>query len=178
MHRLALLAVFVFLAACASPPPSPSPSAAVSDGTFSLAIEVGNGPLRSADAIDLRAILTYLGPAVSITVTPPDSGLVAFDFEQVGGRLQMLAGSRLICSEPATLVRQTPVTVHSVKMAGWTGDDPNAAFYQQWIADPAVHLPAGQWRITALARLYDGPSCDKPAPNHELRTSLTIEVES
>ncbi len=45
--------------------------------------------------------------------------------------------------------RDEPISIPYTKSAAWTPDDPNAAFYQEWMNEPQLHLPAGTWTVVA-----------------------------
>lgn len=38
--------------------------------------------------------------------------------------------------------------------------DPNAQFYREFLTDPEIRLPAGEWRITAIAQMHEGAECE------------------
>jgi hypothetical protein len=57
---------------------------------------------------------------------------------------------------------------------GWSGADPNADFYNPFFHDPVVHLPAGDWMISAIAEFQTGSAA---APDHHsLRASVLVYV--
>jgi hypothetical protein len=61
------------------------------------------------------------------------------------------------------------------KSGSWNGDDPDAAFIQEFVRDPQLHLPAGRWRITADLGGYLA-ECSADAPGISLQTVLEIGV--
>ena len=67
-----------------------------------------------------------------------------------------------------------PITSAITKSGGWSGADPNADFYNPFFHDPVVHLPAGDWMISAIAEFQTGSAA---APDHHsLRASVLVYV--
>jgi hypothetical protein len=60
-----------------------------------------------------------------------------------------------------------------VKSGGFAAEDPDAAFYRTFFADPLVRLPAGTWEITAVADFSEG-ACD--GAHHTLRAPITVTI--
>jgi hypothetical protein len=68
------------------------------------------------------------------------------------------------------------ITTPFHKGGGWTAEDPDAAFYEQFSADPEFRLPAGRWQVSAVAPISLGPvDCGGTTVN--LRASLVLTVE-
>jgi hypothetical protein len=176
-RRLSILAAAVLGAACASCASASGSTETASDGTFSVTVSVPATTHHASDALDVSATLTYLGPQPSIGVDGDSLGLVFFTFTQLDGTRSMAPVSILMCAAPTTLQRQAPATFRPVKSIGWTAEDPNAAFYQQWASDPQVHLPAGRWQILATAQIYVGTACYGGTPDHKIVTPpLVLDV--
>lgn len=174
--RLAVLAAAMVAIACSSPAPVTRTSETTTDGTFSVTISVPASDHHASDALDVFATLTYEGPQPSIGVDGDSIGLVFFTFTQLDGTRSMVPASLLMCA-PTTLQRDTAATFRPVKAIGWTAEDPNAAFYQEWASDPQVHLPAGRWQILARAQIYVGTACYGGKPDHNLVTPpLVVDV--
>ena len=68
--------------------------------------------------------------------------------------------------------RLAPVAIQFQKSGGYSADDPNAAFYRTYFADPVLRLPAGHWKLTAIANGYLKP-CDMNAP----QVTITLRAE-
>jgi hypothetical protein len=111
-------------------------------------------------------------------VTAPDGGLVVIWFEQLDGSLRMVGNSRLMCSGPFTLTKGVPTVVQPIGGHKPPGDDEHLPVYQRWRSDPEIHLPAGQWRITARAEVYQHATCGSDPADHELTTSVTLSVSA
>jgi hypothetical protein len=172
----AVVAVAIGLGACSSPAPTVSNEA--SDGTYSLTLTAPAGSVRTTDALDIRAALDYRGPGSSVIVTAPDTGLVTIWFEQLDGPLRMSANSRLMCSGPFTLSKGASTVFQPIGDAKPGGDLPSLPVYQRWQSDPEVRLPAGRWKITAHATVYQQTTCGSGLPDHELTTSVTLTSSS
>lgn len=159
------------VAACASPAPSPTlpvgsptaepaatpggsrdPGQAVhteaTAGPFTLVFELGDDTWRAGEPIAGRAWLTVAGGSAELYGS--GSGLLAFDFREVDGSRRMEAAWTDDC-QPYRLEAGSPLSSGITKSGGFGGDDPNAAFYRAFFADPLVRLPAGRWEITATA---------------------------
>ncbi|HET7676304.1 MAG TPA: hypothetical protein VFK38_00465 [Candidatus Limnocylindrales bacterium] len=111
---------------------------------------------RMEEAIVVEASLVYLGQA-PVVASGSGSGLVGFSVVQQGGPLRMEAGGTSDCVRYQ--LRPGPQAVAFSKSGGFSGDDPNAAFYRAFFADPDLHLPPGRWRITAHVDLVLGQEC-------------------
>jgi hypothetical protein len=66
-------------------------------------------------------------------------------------------------------------TAPFAKSAVINAEDPNFDFYQEYLADPEFHLPAGQWQTLARAAFDTGGTCT--ATPTELSVSITLTVE-
>jgi hypothetical protein len=177
VRRLAILTAALCVAACAPSTQAGRSTQTTSDGTFSVTISVPATAHHASDALDVLATLTYLGPQPSIGVDGDSVGLVFFTFKQLDGTRSMAPVSIEICAAPATLQRQVPATFRPTKFMGWDGEDPNAAFYHQWVSDPEVHLPTGRWQIVATAQIWLGTACYSSMPDHKLVTPpLVLDV--
>ena len=126
------------------------------------------------EAIDVGASLAYLGGQAEATLFGSGDGVLFFSSEEVNGDRKMEAGWRESCG-PHTIGPQQPITTAYRKSGGWVPEDPNAAFYQAFFADPLFHLPRGQWKITALATFSFGNGCGQ-GRKVDLSASFTITV--
>ena len=75
---------------------------------------------------------------------------------------------------PHDISTDHPLTSAITKSGGWSGEEPNAAFYRSFFADPIVRLPVGDWDITAIAQFVDGEGC--PGAAHELQATLRLRI--
>lgn len=149
------------------------PSEAVdAQGQFQLTFELPRTDWRTSDAITGQATLSYLGSG-GVDIGSSGMGPLNFLFDEVGGSRHMggawtadLVGRRLDAGKPIT----SPIG----KSGAFTDEDPNAGFYSSFFNDPLVHLPAGDWTISAIAEFQTGSTT---APDrHSLRASVLVHV--
>jgi hypothetical protein len=170
-----VLATTLAVAACASPEPTIQTA---TDGIFEATVSVPPGVHNEADALGLVATLTYVGPDGSVTVDGDDEGFFWFRYRQLDGNREMGGDlSRLICGSPVTLLHGSSATFRPTRAVAYKADDPNAAFYQKWAADPDFRLPAGRWEIVAAAQIWDGETCIGSSPDHVISLApLVVNV--
>ena len=136
---------------------------------------MGRATYAAADLIDGQATLAATDGR-DHEVCGAIGGLFAFSVVEVGGDRRMDA-ARDYGAAPYTVRAESPMTSALTKSVGWTPDDPNAGFYQQWADDPEYHLPSGQWDITAWVQLFEGTCNDiEPDDVRDLRTTARITV--
>ncbi len=117
----------------------------------------------------------WTGPKPQASIWGSGSGPVAFGLAQIDGDI-VIAGARMtadcVSHEYARLV---PVALPFRKSGGFSNDDPNAAFYKAFFADPVLRLPAGRWRVTAsLSGFLE--ACDADAPGVGINLEAMILV--
>jgi hypothetical protein len=177
------IAFVLLLAACAAPSPTstPAPTAAgpadavtavATQGPFRLTFTLPKAVWRTDEAIDGEARLG-LAAGPDVGVGGSGAGLMGFGFAEVGGDRLMGPASTADC-RPYTLSAAQPAVTGITKSGGWSEDDPNAAFYRTFLADPLVHLPPGDWDVTATADFVEGQGCDG-AP-HTMTATIRVQV--
>ena len=178
--RIVLAAVALALGSallgCSSPQPSRPAGLTDSarDASFGLEIATSADRYQAGDAIPITTTIAYLGPDERTTARSAYQSLVYFGLEQLDGPLDMPGGfNRLMCYS-ADLVRGQPVDVAYGKSGAWTGEDPNAAFWQAFFADKQLRLPAGTWRVTATLATMT-PDCRGPLDSVD--ASVTFRVD-
>jgi hypothetical protein len=163
------LALLVTIAACdAAPAPSdtgPIIVRAASDG-FVLETSIPKRVWTSTDVIPVTTTLTWTGPAVTQGVGTSTDGPVSFGLKQLDGTLEMGGAQDAVCDHKS-FDRGVATPVPFGKSGGWTADDPNAAFYRQFFADPRLVLPPGHWRLSVTTDGFLGP-CDLSTPKLDL----------
>jgi hypothetical protein len=127
------------------------------------------------DAIVVEAELRYIGPAEGTEYFGSGSGPLAFGLEEVGGTRKVYGASTLDCARHE-IRPDTPLVVPYAKSGGFSGEDPNAAFYTEFLEDPLLHLPHGQWVVGVNASLSMPPDCGE-GRSVDLRASITLSVE-
>jgi hypothetical protein len=175
--RLLCAALGVVLVGCASPAPSPTPSAtspvraAATDGAYRLDLELSRATWASKEAIEGTATLSYTG-AGAVTVAGSGSGPIYFAYVELGGTRHMGWAGTPDCRFQ-DLSAGAPISTGLKKAGGWSGEDPNASFYASFFADPEVHLPAGDWTITAISEFGEG-TCG--TNDHKIQATVQIHV--
>lgn len=149
------------------------PSQAVdTQGQFQLTFVLPRTNWSTSDTITGQATLSYLGSG-GVDIGSSGTGPLNFVFEEVGGTRHM-GGAYTLDLVIRRLDAGEPITSPIMKSGGWNGDDPNAEFYRSWIEDPQLHLPAGDWTISAIAKFATGDF--KAADQHSLQTQIPVHV--
>ena len=151
--------------------PSDVVRAEARDGQLGLVFELEDDTFRAGEPIDGQARLEIASGGADLVGS--GSGLVGFEFREVGGRRRIGPVWTSDCHQ-YRLEAGTPIVTGILKSGGFSADDPDAAFYRAFFAEPLVRLPAGRWEIAAVASFVVG-ECGNP--EHSLRASITVTVE-
>ena len=157
----------------AAPTPAPSPAQATdTQGRYQLVFELPRTDWQTTDSITGLATLSLIGSG-GVDFGSSGSGPIGFGFDEVGGSRQMgpvwtadCRYDRLESGQPKT----SPIT----KSGGFIAEDPNVDFYRSFFADPLVHLPAGDWTITAVANFVEGSGCS--GASYTLKAAVLVHV--
>jgi hypothetical protein len=186
MTRCFAIVLAVLLTACSGPKPSAaptaSPSIAASPSVAAATAEDGEGPFRlvftlpkttwsAGDSIDGQSRLEFSGVA-PVTIVGSAGGVLGFSFAEVDGRRQMGPAWDTACAIHA-IAPDKPIVSPITKSGGYGDDQPDAAFYRAFFTDPLVHLPAGEWDITAAAEFVER-ECG--GPPHSRQASIRVRV--
>ena len=156
-------------------PVDPPAAARAEGGGFILEAGVPKVRWSPEEAIEVVSSLTFVGPAPRQTIWASGSGVVAFAIAEIGGRRRMGGAATADCF-PYPYERAVKTAVPFRKSGGWTGDDPDGAFYAAFFRDPQLHLPMGRWRITASVSGFLA-ECGANAPPLELELApIYVEV--
>jgi hypothetical protein len=143
------------------------------EGAFELTFELPSATFHAGEVIQGRATLGVVGGVV-VAFGSSGSGPFAFEFAEINGRRQVGGIMTGDCA-PYRLEPGRPMTSAIMKSGGYSNDDPEAAFYREFLnGDPTVRLPAGAWRITAGATLVEGEGCSGASRN--LTASILVHV--
>ena len=151
----------------------PAPSAQTADGDFRLTISAPRTVWRTDEVIELGATLEYFGTPRETTLRGSGSGPVVFSLVELTGERRMGAAYTSDCATHVIGVDDPIVTPYQ-KSGGYSADEPDAAFWEAFFADPELHLPPGQWRVTAEALFDDGPDCT--ANPVQLSASIVLTI--
>lgn len=171
---LAVVVASAFWVGRANPPATPGVGQIgfAVDGDFELTITTNRTMYRETEVIEATASLVYRGSADQIQIF--DSGHpIGFGIEQVGGTLAIEPGGRLPC-RTQTLTRGKPMAVPFLKSGAFPAEDPDIRFKAAYFANPQLQLPAGNWRIYAVASFSEG-QCG--GTEHSIEAGVTVEVQ-
>jgi hypothetical protein len=175
MRRSLALLITLVVGACGGgqgPLGTPDPATATTaQGRFALTFTIERATVRPTDQIVGAAKVTLLTPGTA--TFSGSSDLVIFEFAEVGGaQRDVVPAAAPDCAVHAVASQEGIVT--PIAKSGTVVDGPNADWYRQFLQDPLVHLPAGDWDITAIAAFFDGKGCTgQPL---DLRATVRVHV--
>jgi hypothetical protein len=141
------------------------------DGRFELRFTVDRATLRSGDNITGTAELWMR--AGSTGALSGSSELFGFEFAEVGGQHRGVTPVFPSDCSPHQVGSDAPLTSPIVK-SGATGGGANDPFITEFLRGREVHLPAGDWDITAIAGFHEGRSCSGLL--HSVRATVRVRV--
>lgn len=151
--------------------PAPTPVRATdTQGRYQLVFELPRTDWQTTDSITGQATLSLVGSG-GVDFGSSGGGPIGFGFAEVGGSRQMGPAWTADCRFDR-LVAGQPKTSQITKSGGFIGEDPNVAFYRSFFADPLVHLPAGDWTITAVANFVEGSGCS--GASYTLKAAILV----
>lgn len=171
------LAVAVALAGCRSSLTTPANvtpdpiTASTTQGRFALTFALARATVRPGDAVAGTASLSLQGPG-GATITG-SSFLFGFEFTEVGGSGRHVVPVFDGVCGPHRVTSTSPINSEILK-SGAVVDGPDAEWYRQFLADPTVHLPVGEWDLTVATEFYDGPACS--GPKFDMRVTVRVHV--
>lgn len=184
LHVLAVTFSVVALACAAQPGPSSSPNsgggspasahAEATDGPFELAFMLRKTSWSASEPVEGTASLSVAAP---VEVGGSGDGLLGFNYDEIGGLGRHIELAETLDCGPYQLEPGQPVSASLKKAGGYDPAASDADFYASFFADPLVHLPAGNWTITALASFIDfSQDTGCHLPNHQLSAPITVHV--
>jgi uncharacterized protein YkuJ len=116
------------------------------DEMFELRMYVDKDTYTHDEVINCYATLEYIGDKDSIMVYSADPlvGFALKDDKYFDG--EYATQDQLITT---TIKKGEIVRFDYAKSGGWTGEDPNADFYQKFYSEKELILPAGKYEISA-----------------------------
>ena len=143
----------------ATPSPSSAPSVTLSSKAqstsdpFRLTFELPKDTWTAGEKISGLATLSVTGPK-GVDVGRSGGGFFGFEFADTAGIHDIQPVWTADCDgdriEPGK-----PVTSPIKKTGGFSADDPDASFERAFLNDPIIELPAGDWRISAMASFVE-----------------------
>ena len=171
-----ILVIGVAGAACGSPAePSSEPVVVTGrDAGFVLALQLGSTVVDAGAPIDVAAQLTWEGAAPEGSVWSSGSGPVGFSIEHLDGDLDIGGAMTSDCVQH-DYARLVPAAIPFQKSGGFSNEDVNAEYFRAYFADPVLRLPAGNWRVVAIASGFLQP-CEFGAPAFEITVAQDLLV--
>jgi hypothetical protein len=184
--RALLVVAVVFCGFAAGCGPSPAPSANAgptrtvparaedSQGSLRLVFELPKSEWRANEAISGEATLSVIG-SDAVDYGSPGSGPIMFSFDQIDGDRHMSSPEFPDCRwrrlEPGI-----PVSSPIRKGGSYGPSAQPSDFDRWWATDPELHLPPGEWRITAIAEAWHA-TCPGPG-DLTLHAAVVLHVSA
>jgi hypothetical protein len=152
--------------------------ATTSDGLFQLTLRSPLDRYAAQEPIEVVATLEYLGEEPSIEVYS-HPGMPGFGVEEVDGANRAASPAARASCVTYSFRRGERVTFPFAKSGGFAPGEPNYEFMLEYLditdgkPDPVLRLPAGTWRIFALADLTEDQCGGR---SHELKAAITVVV--
>jgi hypothetical protein len=163
---LALAAAGCDLSTALTAPTAPVNANAIADG-FVLETSLPKARWAAGEVIPVTTTFTWTGADPQKTVWTFGGGPVIFELRQLDGPLFQTGGAHTADCAPRTFSQGAATPIPFQKSAAWDDNDPNAAFYRPYAADPLLRLPAGRWelRVGVVGQLAE---CTQNAPSLDL----------
>jgi hypothetical protein len=142
-------------------------------GYFQLTLTSEKAEYSASEPIEIQAELLYDGTEEMLTLSGATTLVNGFGIEQLDGPLVMGPSWGEPCLRHEIRSAEPRVSPY-VKSAGWSEEDPNAEFYQDWVRDPQLRLPAGTWLVKAYWEFAIGSECAVAQVN--LEASIVVHV--
>lgn len=143
------------------------------DGKFEIKIYTDKQDNKQGEPVICYATAEYVGDSGSITIYSGDP-LVGFglkDGKYFDG--DYCVNDVLITTQ---FKKGEPVKYGFVKSGGWSSDDPNAEFYNQFYSEKQLILPPGDYTITAAINGFFNED-DYEGSKYSLSAMVNIRVE-
>jgi hypothetical protein len=158
---------------------APRPGGAVvgraTEGPFTLEIRSAKAAYAPDESIDIRATLTYDGPAASITISHGHGSPMSFGIVEPVNGIQLSPAWEASC-EPTTLARDASLSQPFAKSGAETSSSSPDPSIRAFMADPELRLPAGTWHVYVQAWFAEGVDCGSPGKQYTMRADLVIDV--
>ncbi len=180
MRRLIASALLlVVLGACSASAPSPTaaPSAGGAQAAdlqapYLLTLELPSATWKANQPITGRATLA-LAQGAGMDLGGSGGGLVYFEYVSVDG-VHHVEGAMTADCRAYRLVPGAPMTAPLSHSGGFYPEQPDFEFNRAFLTAPDVRLPAGDWKITAVASFVEGEGCS--GASRTIRATVTIHV--
>jgi hypothetical protein len=174
MRKLPVLVSAVMglaLAGCGSAGP-PAVNAETTQGNYRLALELPKATWQTTEEITGTETVSLVA-GVGLDVYSDSEGPTQFEFDEVGGQGRSAKPAYHLDCHPYPIDTSRPITNTMTVSGGTWPEDPQYKFMSSFLANPTLHLPAGDWNVVAVANFHDG-SC--VGPSHTIRATVAIHV--
>jgi hypothetical protein len=141
-------------------------------GRYQLVFELPRTDWQTTDSITGLATLSLVGSGSS-DFGASGEGPLAFGFDDVGGNRHVGWTMTADCKNYHLDAGQ-PMSAPIKKSGGYSADAAPYDFNRWFMTDPLVHLPEGDWTITAFASLVDGSFCS--GAYYTLKAAILVHV--
>jgi hypothetical protein len=178
MRPLTALALCLVLAACGPSQPTPAPSAqpgaraAQLQAPYLVTLELPRDTWKAGEPITGAATLSLVQGA-DADVGGAGGGLLAFEYASVDGVHHVEPVSDAACAT-YHLVGGVPMTTQLSHSGAFYPEQPDFEFNRAFITAPDVRLPAGDWKITAIASFVEGQGCS--GASRTIKATVTVHI--
>lgn len=116
------------------------------DDLFKLTVYIDKLQYKPNEVINMYSTLEYIGDEQSIDIW---SGRPYFKYIIFDGTNYFCEDIQLDILEKNTLVKGKIYTFPFVKSGGYSEDDPDKEFWQEYYKDKELKLPKGEYQVTA-----------------------------
>jgi len=126
------------------------------DGGYSLTFTVAKASWHVSEVVEGNATISVVN-GHDTAISGAGENVFGFEFSRIGGPMFQPVWP---ASCKSYLIRPDQPLVFAIEKSGTIDPmEPNAPYYREFFRDPLIRLPAGEWRITAIAQIHDGPEC-------------------
>jgi len=134
------------LCACAAEREDEINSGSCSANDFEMALFSGKKTYKTTEAIEIWAELEYVGEGGNITIW---SGIPPLSFSLTDGGDFNIGTITLTVLKPTTLEKGEIYSFKGDKDSGWLPKDSTAGYWETFLVEEDMRLPAGKYTITA-----------------------------
>lgn len=172
------LALCLLLVACGPAQGTPAPSAqpgahaAQLQAPYLVTLDLPRDTWKAGEPITGAATLSLVQGA-GADIGGSGGGLLAFEYASLDGLHQVEPVWTLDC-HAFRLVADAPMTAPLSHSGGFAPELPDFEFLRTFLTAPDVRLPAGDWKISAIADFVEGQDCS--GASRTITATLTIHV--
>lgn len=118
------------------------------DGVFKLTLYIEEGPYFHNEHINIFSTLEYIGNEDTIKIW---HGLPFFNYKIFDGEYYFSEGMVATILTSTILEKGETYIFPFKKSGGWSSDDPNADFWENYYKDKKLKLPRGEYLLSAYS---------------------------